>query len=214
MKPIVIQKRGPCGNSVGYFVKRRSEYKKGFSKNCEGWLGLDKLHTVTKENNYVLKISFTSYHQSGNDLKEKDYEVFYNTFKVGSERQNYRLEVGGYEKKWSTASNRFAPKLEDIGFQVLEFITFDKENGALENSCVDKPGDKPIPSVYGGGGGWWLNSELKRDCAFSHLNGLNLGYHNTTSDKQIFDNRRMRWGYVEEGNLVKTSKMELFLKGK
>ena len=213
MKPILIQKRGPCGNPDDYFVKTWSEYKKGFSKNCEGWMGLDKLHNLTKENNYVLKISFTTYHPES-EFKEKDYEVFYNIFRVGSEKDNYRLEVGGYDKKWSTASNRFAPKLNDIGLQVLEFSTWDKDNGALENSCSEKSGNKMIPGEYGGGGGWWLDPEMNGDCSYSNLNGLNLVYHNDTLDEDKFDSRRMRWGYVEEGHFANSSKMELFPKGK
>ena len=90
MKQILIQERGQCGNPGDYFAKTWSEYKKGFSKNCEGWLGLDKLHNLTKQNNYILKISFTIhnplYAMTNFDYKfrERDFEAYYNTFIVGT----------------------------------------------------------------------------------------------------------------------------------
>ena len=56
--------------------------------------------------------------------------------------------------------------------------------------------------------------DIKSDCDYSNLNGLNLGYHHDALDKDKLDIRRMRWGYVEEGYLVNSSKMELFPKGK
>ena len=84
MNPILMQERGQCGNPGDYFAKTWSEYKKGFSKNCEGWLGLEKLHNLTKQNNYILKISFKIHKPNyamtiyDNAFGERDFEVYYN----------------------------------------------------------------------------------------------------------------------------------------
>jgi len=85
----VIQKR--FDGSVDFF-RDWPEYKKGFgNKLGEYWLGLDIIHALTSQADNILKIEMTCQGQT---------KLFtYNTFKVASEVEKYRLSIGAYQGK-------------------------------------------------------------------------------------------------------------------
>ena len=67
------------------------DYKKGFGNlTGEHWLGNDKLHYITHQSNYSMKMEVT-YWTTG----EKRYAI-YDRFKVDGEKSKYRLHVSGY----------------------------------------------------------------------------------------------------------------------
>merc|ERR1712037_367354 len=54
--PVVVLRRKQVGNPRGYFDKTFTEYKEGFESRGELWLGLEKLHQLTSESSYSLRI--------------------------------------------------------------------------------------------------------------------------------------------------------------
>ena len=80
--------RKEVGNHPAFFDKTFAEYQEGFSANGllkeqfiqiliqgESWLGLDKLHNLTSQQSYKLKIIMT-------DFDGKEYVAVYDQFKV------------------------------------------------------------------------------------------------------------------------------------
>ena len=73
---VVIQKRGQFGNPANYFQKRFDDYRRGFGANGELWLGLDKMHQLTRTGRWSLEVHLTDW--QGNRKVAK-----YEFFKVG-----------------------------------------------------------------------------------------------------------------------------------
>ncbi|KAI8510837.1 Acyl-CoA synthetase member 2 mitochondrial, partial [Branchiostoma belcheri] len=132
------------------FNKNWEEYKHGFgNKNGEYWLGNEKIHRLTAQKDYSLRIDMVSW-----DFQTRYAE--YHTFRVSGESDQYRLTISGYS---GTAGDSM------VGTHSLNgqmFSTVDRDNDAH-------------PSLYCsenyGGGGWW-----QRACSLSLLNGRYLGY--------------------------------------
>merc|ERR1712012_694028 len=74
--PVVMLVRKQCENPTDYFDKTFAEYQEGFSANGEGWIGLGKLHHLTSERSYSLKITMPDY-------DGKKYRAVYEQFEVG-----------------------------------------------------------------------------------------------------------------------------------
>ena len=75
------------------FYRNWNDYKNGFGSMCgEFWLGLDKIHRLTKNQAMTLRVDL------GDFDGEKRYAK-YSTFVVEDENENYMLTVGGYEGK-------------------------------------------------------------------------------------------------------------------
>merc|ERR1712156_1121101 len=89
---MVIRKQ--AGNPHDYFDKTFAEYKRGFSANGESWIGLDKLHQLTSERSYSLKITMTDY-------DNKTFVAVYNNFKVGP-GEDYVATVESFNDTLST----------------------------------------------------------------------------------------------------------------
>ncbi|XP_028390976.1 ryncolin-1-like [Dendronephthya gigantea] len=67
-----------------------SEYKAGFGDlNGEFWLGLDKIHRLTKSRQNVLRIDLMDFNGAERYAK-------YGTFSVANESDKYRLNIGSY----------------------------------------------------------------------------------------------------------------------
>ena len=67
------------------------DYKNGFGNlTREHWLGNDKLHYITQQSNYTMKMEVT-YWKTG----EKRYAL-YDRFSLEGEKSKYRLHVSGY----------------------------------------------------------------------------------------------------------------------
>ena len=75
--------------SVDFYLDWKN-YTEGFG-NLSGdfWLGLDKIHRLTKSDQNVLRVDME-------DFENETRYAEYTTFAVASETDNYRLTVGGY----------------------------------------------------------------------------------------------------------------------
>jgi len=83
----VFQKR--LNGSVDFYVYW-SDYKVGFGDlNGEFWLGLDKIHRLTSDNNSMLRVDLEDF--EGNTAYAE-----YNMFGVMSENDMYKLNLGRY----------------------------------------------------------------------------------------------------------------------
>ena len=72
------------------FFRQWQDYKKGFGHlNGNFWLGLDIIHLSTKSGQYVLRVDLVD---SFNNTAHAKYEKF----KVASESDAYRLQIGTY----------------------------------------------------------------------------------------------------------------------
>ncbi|XP_071056078.1 angiopoietin-related protein 7-like isoform X1 [Onthophagus taurus] len=145
---MVIQNR----NSFEYqenFNKSWYQYKHGFGDlRREFWFGNDYLHRLSNQNDLILRIELESY---DNEKKWAEYE----SFKVASEYENYRLTLGRFS---GTLSN-------DLLYNNnMKFSTYDKKDDNYKHSCA---------VTYGSG--WWFDS-----CFNSNLNGFH--YKKSTND--------------------------------
>ena len=83
----VFQKR--LDGSVKFYLKW-ADYKSGFGDlNGEFWLGLDKIHRLTLDNNNILRVDLE-------DFEGETRYAEYNLFGVTSEKDKYRLILGDY----------------------------------------------------------------------------------------------------------------------
>ena len=72
------------------FYRNWSDYKHGFGNlNGELWLGLDKIHRLTSDNNNMLRVDLEDF--EGNTAYAE-----YNMFGVMSENDKYKLMLGSY----------------------------------------------------------------------------------------------------------------------
>ena len=86
----VIQKR--LDGSVN-FTRGWKDYKNGFGNlNGEFWLGLDKMHRLTKTKN-KLRVELQ-------DWKGNSAYAEYSLFAVSSEQTKYKLSLGSYSGKF------------------------------------------------------------------------------------------------------------------
>ncbi|XP_065301838.1 techylectin-5A-like [Dermacentor albipictus] len=150
----VIQRRGQFGNSVYYFYRNWTEYATGFGNPAkEYWLGNRALHTLTTTaESMELKVVLTNH-------TSESISVLYESFKVGSEKADFKLLMGSY----------LGPHGWDSLFYCNhnKFSTFDQDHDNAKFNCA---------GAFRGG--WWYN-----DCHKANLNGLNLnGPHASYAD--------------------------------
>ncbi|XP_022786675.1 angiopoietin-related protein 7-like, partial [Stylophora pistillata] len=145
----VFQKR--LDGSVDFYLGW-ADYKRGFGNlNGEFWLGLDKIHRLTKERCRI--------HVDLEDINGKTAYAEYDFFGVASERSKYRLSLGTYS---GTAGDSLSYHRGSA------FSTKDRDNDQNgSGSCATRCK-----------GGWWYNGNA---CLSSNLNGLYLhGPHSTS----------------------------------
>ena len=83
----MIQKRRE--GSVDFY-RGWADYKRGFGYlNGEFWLGLDKMHRLTKEGRNRIRVELE-------DTQGKTAEADYDMFAVARERAKYQLSLGTY----------------------------------------------------------------------------------------------------------------------
>ncbi|XP_022795050.1 microfibril-associated glycoprotein 4-like isoform X2 [Stylophora pistillata] len=113
----VFQKR--LDGSVNFY-RGWADYKNGFG-NLKGefWLGLDKLHRLTKTKN-KLRVDLE-------DTTGKTAYADYDLFAVTSERTKYQLSLGTYS---GTAGNSLS------GHRGLPFSTKDQDNDTWGKNCA------------------------------------------------------------------------------
>ena len=137
------------------------EFKVGFgTPDGNFWLGLEKIHKMTNSAPYKLRIEFKL--QTGSW-----YSAEYDTFRVESESQYYRIHVGGYSGDFGDVLNN--GYRHGVGvINGMNFSTIDRDNDlGSENDCSAN-----------WGGGWWYNN-----CFNFNPNGVNTDdgssiYHN------------------------------------
>lgn len=137
---LVFQSRS---NGFMNFYRNWTEYKNGFGQiDGEFWLGLERLHHLTKGKNHSLLVELEAYNgDSGYAL--------YDGFEIGSEEEKYALKVlGSYN---GTAGDSLT-----FPHEGQKFSTYDDDN--------DESPDGNCASYWKGA--WWF-----RKCHTSLLNG-------------------------------------------
>ncbi|KAG8451437.1 hypothetical protein GDO86_003590 [Hymenochirus boettgeri] len=154
---IVIQHRKD--GSVN-FHRDWKEYKEGFgSPSGEYWLGNEFIYQLTSYGSYVLRIQLRDF--DGNEA----YSL-YDHFSLGSEEQNYRLQVRGYSGT--------AGRTSSFSSTGTEFSTKDVDNDRCSCKCAQMAT-----------GGWWFDA-----CGPSNLNGIYYqGGHSTAKFNSL------KWHY-------------------
>lgn len=151
---MVIQRRGQFGNSIYHFYRNWTEYATGFGDPAkEYWFGNRALHALTS-NAESMELRIVLRNHTGENVS-LDYE----SFKVGSEKDYFKMRLGGYlgPRGWDSLHN----------CNHSQFSTFDRDHDNTASHCAEK---------YRGG--WWYNS-----CHLANLNGLNLnGPHDSYAD--------------------------------
>ena len=107
-------------------------YKNGFGYlGSDGWLGLDKIHRLTKNKPATLLVNL--YDKSGNY-----YYPQYKTFQVGSEATKYQLYIGNFTGDGG----------DSLSYSnMAKFTTYDQDHDTNSGNCA---------SSYRGG--WWYYS--------------------------------------------------------
>ncbi|XP_067121706.1 techylectin-5A-like [Centruroides vittatus] len=139
----VFQRRGNFGHPFDYFFRNWNNYSEGFGKLDEDfWLGNNKLHSLTNQGNYSLRI----------DMKDSEGNhgyAQYQYFKIANETESYMLHVAGY--------------VGDAGDALAKY------HNEMKFSTFDRDGDQnPIwncAKIFKSA--WWYNN-----CFTSNLNGL------------------------------------------
>ncbi|XP_073233519.1 microfibril-associated glycoprotein 4-like [Porites lutea] len=147
----VFQKR--LDGSVDFY-RGWDDYKRGFGNlNGEFWLGLEKIHRLTKEQRR-LRVDLEDF---GNQTAYAEYD----SFGVGDEQSKYKLgRLGQYA---GTAGDSLTTKHHN-----MPFSTKDQDN--------DQDPGKSCAISYKGA--WWYNK-----CHESNLNGRYLnGKHSSTAN--------------------------------
>merc|ERR1712113_745563 len=116
---VLVLKRKEVGNPPDYFDKTFAEYKEGFASRGESWVGLQRLHTLTSQGSYKLKITMT-------DFDGKMYVAVYDQFKVGPEEDDYVLTLGGFNYAQSTLGNSMGSHARNSNG--MKFTTKDRDN--------------------------------------------------------------------------------------
>lgn len=106
------------------FYRNWTEYKNGFG-DVEGefWLGLERIHQLTKEGTWELIVEMKNFSDS--------YEYArYSEFALGNENEKYALSKLG---TYSGTAGDYLKYHKDS-----KFSTFDRDNDASSNNCAEK----------------------------------------------------------------------------
>ena len=83
------------------FFRGWSEYKRGFGNlKKEYWLGLDKIHRLTHQQKYKLRVDLEDWNRN------TAYAV-YSLFGVADEGNKYRLTLGSYAGEYNCVTYNF-----------------------------------------------------------------------------------------------------------
>ncbi|XP_019125398.1 angiopoietin-related protein 4 [Larimichthys crocea] len=177
----VIQKRHDGSQN---FNQLWETYKRGFgSLNGEFWLGLENIHSLSKQGQYILQVELVS-GQAGEQQQQA---------------AQYHFQLDGEEKKFTLhlqeeSSSGDQEKIMTTGTTGLPFSTADRDNDlAADINCAEQLS-----------GGWWFSS-----CGESNLNGK---YPRRPSTLRRHQSRRqgMFWTSTKGPNKsVKTTLMKI-----
>ena len=117
------------------------DYKNGFGNlTGEHWLGLEKLHRLTNNGDWLLRIEI-------NDTYGDTGYAEYTNFAIGDESTNYRLSIGDYS---GTAGNSLTYH------DNMAFSTYDRDHDNATYNCAEFRG------------GWWFNACLQSNLNGRH----------------------------------------------
>ncbi|MBN3299210.1 FGL1 protein, partial [Amia calva] len=148
----VIQRRSDGSET---FERAWSFYKNGFgnmqSSNGEFWLGNDKLHYLTSQGSYDLRVNL-------GDFDGEQRVANYEKFQVGDEQSAYQLSFGKFSgTAGDSLAGSYHPEVQWwASHNGMKFSTYDRDNDRFEGNCAKE--DK---------GGWWFNR-----CHSANLNGF------------------------------------------
>lgn len=127
------------------FNRKWADYKIGFGPlTTEFFIGLDKLHQITSSDNYELLV------QLQNRKQELRYAL-YDHFSIGSESEQYRLNVlGDYHGDAADALRDHTGK---------KFSTHDRVNDENEQNCAAQQS-----------GAFWYGGSCNLTCVLIHFN--------------------------------------------
>ena len=132
--------------SVDFRYKYWTDYENGFGDlTGEFWLGLSKIHRLTKEGSNTLRVDL-------GDFDDNTTYANYSTFSVSDGSTEYILTVGGYS---GTAGDSLAYH------NGSRFTTRDNDNDNNGGNCA-----------YYRNGAWWYTGN---GCDRSNLNGPYIG---------------------------------------
>ncbi|MEE6505473.1 hypothetical protein FKM82_005536 [Ascaphus truei] len=139
------------------FFRGWEHYRDGFGKlTGEHWLGLQRIHLLTMQAHYQLRIDLEDFENSTAYAQYGSFGV--GLFSVNPEEDGYPLTVADYT---GTAGDSLGKH------SGMKFTTKDLDNDHSENNCA---------SFYHGA--WWY-----RNCHTSNLNGQYLrGHHASYAD--------------------------------
>ncbi|RUS91589.1 hypothetical protein EGW08_000704 [Elysia chlorotica] len=176
-------------NNTGYtLIQRRidgslsfnrgwSEYKQGFGNPyAELWAGNEFIHLISSQKKYALRIDFW-------DWDGEQYFAEYSQFYVESEKDHYRLFVGGF-----TGSAGDSLSYHNM----MAFSTEDVDNDLHERHCAAENKS-----------GWWYSS-----CFYSQLNGR---YHTAWYSKTNYADGIV-WYTLKDNEFYSLKKVEMKLK--
>ncbi|XP_049533411.1 angiopoietin-related protein 1-like [Anopheles darlingi] len=134
------------------FNRNWSEYRDGFGDlEKEFWLGLENMHQITMARAHEIIFEMKDF--SGTYKYAR-----YNAFKIGSENEQYRLNVLGTYS--GTAGDSMSYN------KGMKFTTKDRDNDLIaDTQCAHYTA-----------GAWWHNS-----CTYVNFNGLYINANNSTS---------------------------------
>ena len=154
---MVIQRR--LDGSVN-FRRNWHDFNIGFgSISGSFWIGNEFLHNVTNYRNYKLRFDLE-------DWEGQARYAQYSAFVVGSEQENYRLQIGDYS---GDAGDSFS------NHNNVMFSTYDADNDNNRGSCIGGNGF----------GGFWLNSCMTV--------GVNNFYSSSSTGRGHNTYDRIRW---------------------
>ena len=137
-----------------YFYRGWSDYEQGFGNlTGEFWLGLSKMHRLTKSRYKQLRIDL-------GDFDGNFRYANYSSFSVGNSTTDYTLSLSGY-------SGNAGDSLSTVSG--MRFSTKDRDNDVSSGSCA-----------IGYSGAWWyanchasnLNGLYLRGSHISHADGV------------------------------------------
>jgi len=185
---MVVRKQSE--NAEDFFNKDFRRYTQyGFTANGESWFSLEKLHRLTNERSYSLKITMT-------DWDKKTFIAVYNNFKVGP-GNDYVLTVDSFNDTLSTLGDSMRHH------NGMKFSTRDKDQDRFGGSCARDFS-----------GGWWYNGI--NQCHHAHPTGLSSATKKTGEQYVTYHHggeRGTSWDNWSEAEYlpVPTSHINLFV---
>uniref|UniRef100_UPI00358EA36E fibrinogen gamma chain n=1 Tax=Myxine glutinosa TaxID=7769 RepID=UPI00358EA36E len=181
------------------FSRGWNAYREGFgylspTLNSEFWLGNEKMHLLTTQDQYRLRVELTDWDG------EKRY-ADYGHIKIGSEDDSYRLfysvflegdagdSFDGFDFGDDPSDKQFTSHLG------MQFSTRDSDNDRYDGNCAAQDGS-----------GWWMNR-----CHAAHLNGQYYpgGLYTRDEEAGTYDNGIIWSTWHDRWYSLKSTSMKL-----